>query len=34
MSGDAAFIVSEGFTNCQGALDVGDYSSALEHDVK
>jgi hypothetical protein len=34
MSGDAAFIVSEGFTNCRGSLDDGDHSSALEHDTR
>lgn len=32
MSGDAAFLVAEGFTNCQGGLEAKDHDSAIEYD--
>jgi Tol biopolymer transport system component len=33
MSGDAAFIVAEGYTNCQGSVEDGDYDSSYEYDL-
>jgi hypothetical protein len=33
MSGDGGLLVSEGFSNCQGALEDEDFDSVVEHDV-
>jgi Tol biopolymer transport system component len=34
MSGDARYIVAEGFSNCQGGLEEGDHDTSLEYDLE
>ncbi|HEX6273550.1 MAG TPA: hypothetical protein VFZ53_10925 [Polyangiaceae bacterium] len=34
MSGDARFIVAEGFSNCQGGLEEGDHDTSVEYDLE